>query len=83
MQVALGLLEERRTPRPRYLHPGLEAVLAYDEAASSAYDRPPNPDVGTAAQRAQARAKVSACPCPLRVMRRRWSFGLSGCDSPA
>ncbi len=60
VQIALGLLEERRTPRPRYVHPGLEAVRAYDEARSAYNDLPPNPDVGTAARRAQARAKTKA-----------------------
>lgn len=59
VQLALGLITERRTPRPRYLPPALDALSAFD--SERAVDPvPPDPDVGTAAQRARARDKTKS-----------------------
>lgn len=60
VQLALGLIAERRTPRPRYVHPGLEAVRAYDDELAFDDRPPPDPDVGTAARRARERAAAKA-----------------------
>lgn len=60
VQVALGLLPERRTPRPHYVDPRLTAHQAYDDAWAATNRPPANPQVGTAARRARARAKSKA-----------------------
>ncbi|MDQ6925182.1 MAG: DUF1186 family protein [Candidatus Eremiobacteraeota bacterium] len=59
VQLALGLITERRTPRPRYLPPALDALSAFDSERSGE-SLPPNPDVGTAAERARVRAKTKS-----------------------
>jgi len=59
VQLALGLIAERRTPRPRYVHPSLGPVRALDDAwaaGSAAGDS----EVGAAARRARERAKAKA-----------------------
>lgn len=57
VQLALGLIAERRTPRPRYVHPALHPVRALDDAWTER-GTGSEPEVGSAARRARERAKA-------------------------
>lgn len=60
VQLALGLLAERRTPRPRYVHPRLAPMRELDDALAFAGPPPGDPAAGTAARHARERAKAKA-----------------------